>query len=282
MLLVGALLAAAPAHAQRARRNKRAPKPAATATAAAVPATETKPLSEAELRLLAQTLVGSDANAAEQAAARLGETGQPAAVDALVEALAVGTWPHLAVSYLRALGQLKSPSALQILVLYAGHRDSKVREAALLALEPLPEDAVAGVLLERLGDREPAVRAAAANALANRKDARAVPRLFLLVQKSDGGAAAPLGQLAPLDFAPKVAELRGTIDDGTLATALGEFLKRADAPDRLRIDLVRTLGRVPGAEATTALVEYLATVPEGEARPSKEAAETLVEQRSRL
>lgn len=288
-------LAGAPSHAQpppadgegstkSSRRSTRKPVKARGAEAAVAESSGTaaKPVSDAELKLLAQALVGSDAAVAEQAAARLAATGQESAAEALVEALAVGTWPNLAVAYLQALGSLKNPLALQILVLYAGHRDPKVRVAAVQALEPLPEDAVAGVLLERLGDVDARVRAVASAALANRKDKRAVDRLLMLVRKSDPGAAPALGQLAPLDLAPQVAELRGTIDDGTLSAALAEFLKRSDAPDRLRLDLVQTLGRVPGAEATTALVEYLASIPEGEPRASKEAAETLVEQRSRL
>lgn len=238
------------------------------------------PVSEAELETLKRALVGSEADAAETAAQRLGGTGQEAAVDALVEALALGTWPQLTIRYLQALGRLNHTKALQVLVLYAGNRHPDVRVAAVQALAPMQDDGAAGLLIERLGDADATVRAAAAAALAGRKDVRAVPRLFQLVKRSDVGAAVPLGLLAPLDLAPQVAELRGTIDDGTLSSALAEFLKRSDAPDRLRVDLVRTLGRVPGAEATTALVEYLASVPEGEARPSKEEAETLLEQRS--
>lgn len=249
--------------------------------ASAVP--PVKPVTAAEVQTLLAALVGSDDDAAASAAQRLAQAGPTnvAAVDALIEALALGTSPQLGVIFLKALGTLKHPKSLQILALYAGNRHSEVRVAAVVSLQNLREDGAAGILLERLGDQDATVRAAAATALAARNDTRAAPRLWALVQKSDAGAGAAFGQLGPLDLAPKLAELRGTIDDSTLSSALGEFLKRADAPDRLRIDLVRTLGGVAGAEATTALVEYLATIPDGDTRPSKHEAETLIEQRSR-
>ena len=64
-----------------------------------------------------------------------------------------------------------------------------------------------------------------------------------------------------------------------LATAMGEFLKRPEVPDRLRLDVVRTVGRLPGAGATAALVEYLASVPEKDRRPSRDEAQRLIDQR---
>jgi HEAT repeat protein len=242
-----------------------------------------RPMSGAEVQLAMAALVGQDEAGAADAAAKLAAAGpgHGGATDALMEALAVGTSPQLAVIFIKALGRLRHPKSLQILALYANNRHAEVRVAACHALVDMPEDAAAGVLTDRLGDQDGGVRAVAAAGLATRKDARAAERLWKLVQKSDAGAAAPFGQLGPLDYAPKVAELRGTIDDSVLAATLGEFLKRPDANDRLRVDLVRTLGRVPGAEATTALVEYVSTVPDGDARPSKEEAEALIEQRSR-
>lgn len=278
--LVWAFVGAGMAEARPSKRKRAEP----TATAATVQsAAPVKALTAAEVQVLLGVLVGPEDEAATTAAATLGDRGanNVAAVDALIEALALGTTPSLAVHFIKALGKCKHSKSLQMLALYAGNRHPEVRVASVAALEGLREDGAAGVLLERLGDSDATVRAAAASALATRKDTRAAGRLWALVQKSDAGAAAPFGQLGALDSASKVAELRGTIDDVTLSSALGEFLKRPDAPDRLRIDLVRTLGRVPGAEATTALVEYLATVPDGEARPSKAEAETLIEQRSR-
>jgi HEAT repeat protein len=197
----------------------------------------------------------------------------------LTELLAMGTTPALAVEALGALGKLRSSKAIQVLTLYSGNRNEPVRKAAVEALGALPDNRVAGVLIERLGDSAPEVRAAAAAALAARHDERAAPRLFKLVAKNDGGAAAPLGTVIAPDDVPKLAELRGTIDDAVLATALGEFLKRPNVADRLRVDVIRTLGRVPGAVATTALVEYLASIPDKDNRASKDEAQKTVDAR---
>jgi hypothetical protein len=64
-----------------------------------------------------------------------------------------------------------------------------------------------------------------------------------------------------------------------LATVLGDYAQRADVPDRLRLDVVRTIGGLGGAAATTALVEYVASVPAKDDRPSKREAQKLLDQR---
>lgn len=215
------------------------------------------------------------------AARRLGELGGSGAADALVAALTVGMRPTVAIDALNALGKLRDPRALPVLAIFAGNVNEPVRLAAVKALGQLSGDASTTILLERLGDGVPAVRAAAAEALGERKEVRAEKRLFLLVARNDPGAAGPLGAVIAPDSVPRLAELHGRIDDGVLATALGEFLKRKQVPDRLRLDVVRTVGKLPGADATAALVEYLAAVPEGEKRPSQEEAQKLLDQRGK-
>jgi HEAT repeat protein len=237
------------------------------------------PLPAATLTELRTQLAGSDPQAAITAARKLGDSGASNASTPLIELLAMGTTPTLAVEVLGALGKLRSPKAIQVLTLYAGNRNEPVRKAAVEALGVLADSRVAGVLIERLGDMTPEIRAAAASALAARKDERAAPRLFKLVAKNDAGAAAPLGVLISPNDVPKLAELRGQIDDAVLATALGEFLKRPTVADRLRVDVVRTLGRIPGPGATTALVEYIASIPEKDTRPSKDEAQKTVDSR---
>jgi HEAT repeat protein len=194
--------------------------------------------------------------------------------------LAVGTRPVDAAEVLSALGKVNDPAALPLLTLYAGNINLPVRLAAVKALGSFGDAKVVDTLLERLGDEAPPVRVAAAEALAERKERRAEKRLFDLLSRNDAAAAGPLGTIMDVASVPRLAELHGRIDDANLATALGEFLKRADVPDRLRLDVVRTVGRLPGAEATTALVEYLATVPDGERRPSRDEADKMLQERS--
>jgi HEAT repeat protein len=225
---------------------------------------------------LARDLASEDDEVAIGAARKLGEIGGTAA---LVSALALGLRPAVAAEALAGLAKARDGKAVAALSLYAGNINLPVRLAAVKALGQQADPRVVDLLLERLGDSQPQVRAAAAEALAARKAARGYPRLFLLVSRNDAGAAGPLGALMPLADVPRLAEMHGRVDDNVLATALGEFLKRPDVPDRLRVDVVRTVGRLPGAGATAALVEYLASVPEKDHRPSKQEAQRLIDQR---
>jgi HEAT repeat protein len=138
---------------------------------------------------------------------------------------------------------------------------------------------VVPTLLARLGDAAPGVRGAAGEALAARREKSATPRLFALVKRGDPGAASPLAALATPDLIPQIAELAGTVDDGVIATALGDYAQRADVPDRQRLDVVRTIAKLAGAAATTALVEYVASVPAKDDRPSKREAQKLLDER---
>ena len=280
-LMVVALVSVGPggALAQSAVATVVKPERASPGAAKARPA---KPLAAAELAALRARLLGDDLAAATDAARKLGDSGARNASSPLGELLAIGTVPGLAVEALAALEKLRDPKHIQVLTLYSGNRNTAVRKASVKALAVLPDNRVVSVLLERLGDSAAEVRTAAAVALAARQERRAAERLFKLVARNDAGAAAPLGVLIATDDVPRLAELRGRTDDAILADALGEFLKRTDVPDRLRVDVVRTLARMPGAAATTALVEYLTTVPEKDTRASKEEAQKIVDSRGSL
>jgi HEAT repeat protein len=204
--------------------------------------------------------------------------------------LALGASPPRAQAALDALGQLADAGvlgvdnrAVEVLGLYAGHRSPDLRRRAIKALgavrDPKANDMIVAILLSRLGDGTPDVRAAAGEALAARRESRAAVRLYALVKRGEPGAAGPLAALAAPDLVPQIAELAGTVDDGVLATTLGEYVKRDDVPDKLRIDVLRTIGGLAGAAATTALVEYVASVPAKDNRPSKKEAQKVLDER---
>jgi HEAT repeat protein len=269
--------APAPVHkSHRAKAAKGAP--ASDARSASLPADK--------LEGMRLALVGGDDAAAVEAAGTLGASGAAAAAEPLVEILAAGATPARLQAALDALGKLGEAHALRAdqttidaLTLYAGHRAPDVRRRALKVLGALNDPRVIPPLVERLGDAASDVRAAAAAALAARHEGKAAPRMFALVARGDAGVAAPLALLATPDMVPRIAELTGTIDDGIVADALGEYVKRSDVPDKLRVDVLRTIGRLSGAVATTALVEYVASVPAKEDRPSKKEAQKLIDAR---
>jgi len=187
-----------------------------------------------------------------------------------------------AVGLLAALGALTKigdPRALGVLELYAGHRRTEVRRAAVTALGALADPHASAVLLERLGDETPEVRAAAAAALAARNEVLAVPRLVRLVRRGDAGAAVPAGILATPEGLTELCGMQGGAAEPVLAVALGTYLKRTDVADGTRIEPLRAIAKLHGVEATAALTEYLASIPAHEIRSSRREAEHLLDER---
>ena len=231
-------------------------------------------------------LVSADDAAAIEAASTLGASGAPGAAEPLCEVLAAGAAPARLQAVLDALGKLgeahllrADQTTLDALSLYTGHRAPDIRRRAIKALGTVNDAKATPPLLERLGDAASDVRAAAAEALAARHESKAAQRMFALLSMGDAGVAGPLAALATPDMVPRIAELNGTIDDGVIADALGDYVKRPDVPDKLRIDVLRTIGGLSGAVATTALVDYVASVPAKEDRASKKEAQKLLDQR---
>jgi HEAT repeat protein len=281
VVATGGVARAAASEAEGAPRATRKNKPAAKGASSAAPS-----MPAARLETLRLTLVGADDAAAVEAAGALGESGTPSAAEPLCEVLAAGAAPDRLQAVLDALGKLGAAHALpadqtvlEALTLYSGHRAIDVRRRAVKALGAVNDPRATPPLLERLGDAVPEVRAAAAEALAARHESKASRRMFALLAMGDAGVAGPLATLATPDMIPRIAELTGTIDDAVIADALGDYVKRADVPDKLRVDVLRTLGNLSGAVATTALVEYIASVPAKEDRASKKEAQKLLDQR---
>ena len=274
---------AKPGEVKRASKTAKAKGP--KDTAAADDAGGKKSLPAARLDAARAALAGEDDAAAIAAAESLGGSGAGNAAEPLAELLAVGAAPARteatldALAKLGAAGALTAPRAFEVLDLYAGHRAPEIRQRAVKALGTIKDPRVVPTLLARLGDAAPGVRVAAGEALAARRERSATPRLFALVKRGDAGAAGPLAALATPDLVPQIAELAGTVDDGVVAATLGEYVQRSDVPDRQRVDVVRTIAKLAGADATTALVEYVASVPAKDDRPSKLEAQKLLDQR---
>jgi HEAT repeat protein len=257
----------------------------ATADKSKAAAASQKSLPAARLDAARAALAGEDDAAAVAAAESLGGSGAANAAEPLAELLAAGAAPARTEAALDALaklggaGVLTAPRAFEVLDLYCGHRAPELRQRAVKALGTIKDPRAVPTLLARLGDAAPGVRAAAGEALAARKEPSATPRLFALIKRGDAGAVSPMAALASPELIPQIAELAGTVDDGVLASTLGEYAQRTDVPDRLRLDVVRTIAKLSGAGATTALVEYVASVPAKDDRPSKREAQKLLDQR---
>jgi HEAT repeat protein len=227
-------------------------------------------------------LHGDNLDRAVAAASALGSLKSGDAIDALMGALQLGAPPKLIVALLEALGLHKSPKGVRLIRHFAGYRRANVRVAAIDALRGINDRRIVPILINALSDSSPMVRARAARSLGERKERRAERPLFRLLKRGDKSAAEPLGIVGGVETAKQLAELIGDLPNSSLAIALGTILKRKDfGPDPLRVEVVKALSKIPGPDATAALVEYIASVPEKEIRLSKKIAEGRLEARQK-
>jgi len=227
-------------------------------------------------------LHGDNLDRAVAAASALGSLKDAQALDALVGALQLGAAPQLTVALLEAIELHKSPKSIDLLRHFAMNRRAEIRAAAVKAVGVIEDPRVAPILIDALGDSSPIVRARAARLLGDRNERKAEKALFKMLRRGDKTAAAPLGIVGGVETAKQLGELIGELPDAAVATAFGTMLKRKDfGPDPLRTEVVKALGKIPGADATAALVEYVASVPPKEVRISKTAAEKILEGRQK-
>ncbi|HJZ86671.1 MAG TPA: HEAT repeat domain-containing protein [Polyangia bacterium] len=221
-------------------------------------------------------LMSDDVDKAVAAAQKLGAAKR---ADLLLEAISMGAPPKVDAAILEALAQCKTERALDTFLRYADNRNPEVRKKALTGLSEAPDKRASARLMEAVGDGDPSVRALAAKFVAKRREKGADEALLKLLRHNDGGAAQPLGSIATPEMTRRLAEMVGVLSDALLAQTLGVILKRSDVADPLRVEIVNTLVKIPGADSTTALVEYVAAVPAKEDRPSKGAAQKAIEQK---
>lgn len=225
-------------------------------------------------------LAGTDAEAAAHAAERLGALDTPAAHDVLLDALAMGLAPDVAVPALGALALHPAPPDVGALKRYAGHHNPAVRAATLAALSMYPDPTAQALVIAALHDPVGTVRGAAAAAAARGRVRVAVEPLVQLLARGEDPAARALAALADPELARKLADQLGHVPDPSLAACLGLILRRQDfGPDTARVEIVRAIGKIQDASAVTALTDYIDAVPKNPPRPSRHEAEMIVEAR---
>lgn len=223
---------------------------------------------------------GANIEAAVKAAETLGASAEPAAHEALLDALAMGSSPTVAIAMIGALSQHPAPPDVVALVRYAGHHDPSVRSAAFGALAMYPSPVARKALIAGLHDMTGSVRAAAAAAVTKGRVREAVETLFDLLARNEEPAARALAAMADVDLARKIGDRLGKLPEPILAQTLGLVLKRADfGPDPARVELVHALGKIQDAAAVTALTEYVDSTPKTPPRQSRAEAQKMVEAR---
>ena len=218
---------------------------------------------------------------ADEAAKQLAASKDPKAVDAILDVLALGVPPRQAQVLLGGLSGRRDPRALAVLALFAKNRNAELRRRSIELVAGLTDPKVVPMLIDALSDSAPEVRAAAAVALGKRKEHSAEGKLMQLLERLDPAAPAALAAIATPDLAHRLAERVGPIPDAMLSDTFGEILKRNDfGPDPIRLEIVKTLSKIPGDSSTTALLEYIQATQKDEKRPSRIEAQAVVNRRS--
>ena len=248
-----------------------------TASTTASAATKKKRVPESEVATAATALKGADKDAAATAATRLGEVRNKTATTALVEALALGLAPKVALAALAALEARADADALPTLEYYLRVRSKKLRAATVRAAAAIGTPQGDVLVAEGLADPTKEVRGVSAKMAVKRRLTKTAPTLVRLLVAGEMPAAEALGDLADAEVARAVAETIGKAPDEPVAEALGRMLLRDDfGPDSLRVEVVRALGKVPNGAGTVHLVAYVAATPRNPPRASRREAEKLM------
>jgi HEAT repeat protein len=235
----------------------------------------------AQIADLTALLQGTEVEAAIKAADSLGTIKEPPALDALMSALSLGLHPRVAAAALDAVAQHADIRSYETLRFYLHHRDPRVRAAAVRAVGKLDDPRAAGHAIMALSDTDKTVRTAAIEIVAARQWRLGIEPMLELLKKGDEATAPALASLATPDLARALGELIGVAPDFLLARALGLILRRQDfGPETALVQVVRTLGKVPGQEAIDQLERYVEFIPASPPRQSRREAEALIKART--
>ena len=258
-----------------------AAQPAPTAQLAKKGAAKKAPKgSKVDLSPITAQLAGANQEQAVKAAEQLGAMTEPAAHEALLDALAFGMQPAVAIASIKALAMHPAPPDVNALSRYATHHNPSVRSASYGALALYPDPAAQKAIVRGLHDMLAPVRAAAAAAAAKGRVRISVEPLMELLARGEQPASAALAAMADVDLARKLGDQLGKVPDAMLAQTLGAIIKRADFPnDAARVEIVRAIGKIQGPEAITALTEYVDATPKNPPRESRAEAQKMIEAR---
>lgn len=198
-------------------------------------------------------LASDDLETVRTGFAVLAELGGPRAATVALARIKQGLPPQLLQGAIDSLVALKQPSALPVLLELSLHRRWQVREQALVALASLHARSAQSTILYALDDPSEEVRSAAARALSELGDARALPSLRLAFERGVKGAAESLAKLGTArDVELVLARAKGG-DFSNVSQALGVALARRDLPSVAKRAIVKAASEANSESAKLAL-----------------------------
>lgn len=239
---------------------------AETATKTAEPAAKAAQAAAAEPRTFANTLADLAALDRPQVARALAELEAMASARSVAPVQAriqEGLPPDLLGKAIDVLRASRSAAAGPVLVDLLGHRRAAIRAAAATALGALAVRSAGKALIAALTDPDAQVRSASLVALGLIREPRAIEPVCAAVERGDDAAVVVLAQLArPTDVARLVGYARGR-SFVAMRPALDTLMARADFPQRGKLDLIAKLGELRSPPVEDYLRDLLTKLPAG-------------------
>lgn len=223
-------------------------------------------------------LLSNSISDAEATALELGKSKSTKAVGTLLDGLAIGVHPRVAIAALDALAKHGEEVAFDTLAFYLKNRNTLVRISALKAMSVLKNKEAKALTLAALGDANTSVRATAIEIAMQQKNRLSIGALIELLKKGEKASVPALSAMADNKNASDISKLFGVVPDNLLASCLGGILMRPDfKSEDARVEVVKAIGLIPGSVSIEQLTNYLGAIPKKPPRASRKEAEAIVD-----
>ncbi|MFT3773560.1 MAG: hypothetical protein QM820_49930 [Minicystis sp.] len=248
-------------------------KPAHARTAKAA---EPKPLDRKTLKALRAKLAGAPAEVVEALAAAESAGPPAAAIAPEIEAiLRRGSTAEIVEGALRALGAMGAPTSSAAVAPYVRHRVPALRRAAARALARLPGGATGQALREGLRSSDGQVRGFSAAGLGAIGAREALPDLFLALDHDVPEAAVAIGQLCEPEECKRFVDRLGKIGLDVMTSGIEPILFRKSAlHEDFLLGVVTSLRDLGTPEARRYLADVAARWPAAGSKRVKQALES--------
>ena len=187
----------------------------------------------------------------------------PSAAALVNELLSRGASTSVLEKALDTVQKLAQPESSAAVVPYVRHRNPALRRAAAQALAATGGPAAVTALRALLRGNDASLRRRAASALSGLKATEAVEDLFAVLGKDVPEAATAIGVLCKPADCQKFADFIGKIPFDVMQTGLEPILLRPDAeiPEAQKLELLERLRKLQTQEASAFLRTVLARFP---------------------
>lgn len=202
----------------------------------------------------------------------LGLSGNARAVTPIAERIRRGLPPDLLDVAIDTLSILGRPEAGPVLFDLTHHRRPAVRLKAVQAIAGLAPPGADRALIAALGDRDAAVRGAAAEGLGSLGATSGVDALFTAMERDVPEAPVAIGRIArPADVERFLGHL-GRVSFDALVPALSEMLHRDELADAAKLAIVHRLTELATPGARQLLEDFVNGTDEASGGAARRAA----------